>query len=105
MPLYRKKPGLIEAMQLTENNVRDVQDWCGRDDDGLVFVVVQWHYPEDAKGPADKEGWLVLTTVHGEEAIARPGDWVIRETSMPGRFYPCKPDIFDATYEPAEVSA
>lgn len=31
---------------------------------------------------------------------ASPGDWIIR--GVKGEFYPCKPDIFEATYEPAE---
>jgi len=31
--------------------------------------------------------------------VADPGDWIIR--GVQGEFYPCKPDIFDATYEPA----
>jgi hypothetical protein len=34
---------------------------------------------------------------------ARPGDWIIR--GVQGELYPCKPDIFEATYEPAEVPA
>lgn len=100
MPEFRKKPVVIEAMQLTATNVRDVQDWC-RDVNsrsGATPVQVQWHFPDDAAGPADRVGWLVLTTIHGEEAIARVGDWVIPEPK-PGRFYPCNPDVFAATYE------
>ena len=45
-------------------------------------------------------GAVAMTTIHGEEAIARPGDWIVRERE-PGRFYPVKPDIFAETYEPA----
>lgn len=40
-------------------------------------------------------------TVHGEIAVARHGDWIIPEAE-PGRFYPCKPDVFAATYEAVE---
>ena len=37
-------------------------------------------------------------TVEGDHT-ALPGDWIIR--GVKGEFYPCKPDIFAATYEPA----
>jgi hypothetical protein len=40
-----------------------------------------------------------VRTVHGELAVVRHGDWIVPEKT-PGRFYPVKPDVFAATYEP-----
>ena len=44
-------------------------------------------------------GHLLIGTLEGTMAAA-PGDWVIK--GVAGEFYPCKPDIFEATYEPVE---
>jgi len=35
--------------------------------------------------------------------VAEPGDWIIR--GVKGEVYPCKPDIFEATYEPVDASS
>lgn len=83
---YRKKPIVIEAMQWTGDNINDIWDWGGTD--GIY-------------GPTETNpNRLILTTIHGEKATARVGDWVIAEPT-PGRFYPCKPGIFAASYEEA----
>lgn len=42
--------------------------------------------------------YLVIHTLEGDLA-ASPGDWIIK--GVKGEFYPCKPDIFEATYDPA----
>jgi hypothetical protein len=91
----------------------------------------QWHkngdHPED--GPADREGKIVryfrrpepeyagakvhdlcgkvwhdhgwIDTLEGGHTVC-PGDWII--TGVVGECYPCKPDIFEATYEPVSTS-
>jgi len=41
----------------------------------------------------------VIPTLEGK-MVVKPGDWVI--TGVKGERYPCKPDIFEATYEPVE---
>jgi hypothetical protein len=51
----------------------------------------------------DGELWYV-TTAHGERATIVDGDWIIRERDGRG-FYPCKPDIFEATYDPADMES
>ncbi len=82
---YRKKPVEIEAVQFTGSNYAEVAAFMGG---------------HPATG-SDEDGgtcWVALTTVHGDTAYARPGDWIIPEPT-PGRFYPCNPDIFAATYE------
>jgi hypothetical protein len=82
---YRKKPVVIEAHQVTVFNLESVAEWCG----GQVV-----------RGTADaKHRLIAIRTLEGvmEAAV---GDYVIR--GIKGEFYPCKPDIFEATYEEAE---
>jgi hypothetical protein len=77
---FRKKPVVIEAIEYTGKNGADV---------GL-FV-----------GYADRnaENQFVIDTLEGK-MLANPGDFIIK--GVQGEFYPCKPDIFAATYEAAE---
>ncbi len=81
---YRKKPVVIEAVQFT----KETKDQVFNDLTG----------PKSASFEGGKP-ILKVTTVHGETAIVRIGDWIISEDEK-GRYYPCKPDIFEATYEP-----
>lgn len=86
MARYRKKPVEIEAVQLTEENKDQVfNDMTGQF--APVFV--------------DGDPAIKFRTMHGEEAIARIGDWIV-EDGKPGTYYPVKPDVFAATYEPVE---
>lgn len=89
---YRKKPVVIEAAHLTREGAHEVATWCG----GRVV--------EEAKAsdPTDVYLGLDIPTLEGIMR-ASVGDYVIR--GVQGEFYPCKPDIFAATYEPAEDSA
>ena len=92
MPKYRKKPVVIEAMQWEQAaDAETICEWSG--------FVVDWD--EETAGPlsAEDEDWGLLTveTLEGTHT-ATPGDWVIR--GVAGEFYFCKPDIFEATYEP-----
>lgn len=72
---YRKKPVVIEAWQVTPGNMERVARWCG----GQVYA-----------------GRIYIDTKEGTMQAA-PGHWVIR--GVKDEFYPCKPDIFEATYE------
>lgn len=74
---YRKKPVEIEAMEVTRDTFYDVRNWCG----GETWTT-------------DTE--IAINTLEGT-MIANLGDYVIR--GVQGEFYPCKPDIFAATYE------
>jgi hypothetical protein len=85
---YRKKPVVIEAEQwwpgkeiegVIQRPARDVPSRAG----GIAFTVPP-HY--------------AIETLEGEMTV-NPGDWVI--TGVKGERYPCKPDIFETTYEPA----
>jgi len=81
---FRKKPVVIEAVRWTGANVDEV----------LGFIL--------AKGSVRRDGAtssvLFIDTLEGTMR-ADAGDWIIR--GIKGEFYPCKPDIFEATYEPA----
>lgn len=86
---FRKKPVEVEAMRLTWDDLTDVKAWCG----GNV-----------AYGCGVAIG-LTIDTREGF-MLAELGDWIIKEPfpTADRRFYPCKPELFDATYEP-EVPA
>jgi hypothetical protein len=78
---FRKRPVVIEAR---------VFDPSIDYDEALAVIV--W-----AGGWINADGDPCIDTLEGEMQ-ARPGDWIIR--GVKGEFYPCKPDIFAATYEP-----
>lgn len=77
---YRKKPVIIDAVQFI--NSTDIHDFCGN----------------SVLEPIGKD-YLEITTLEGI-MIAQKGDWIIK--GIKGEFYPCKPDIFEATYEKEE---
>lgn len=71
----------------------------------IVIEAVQWFAPGDhaavVADPRSPTGFAIRTpenTVVKHEVT--PGDWII--TGIKGEFYPCKPDVFVATYEPAD---
>ena len=98
---FRKKPVVIEAEQFS---VATLGGDPGKLPPGVTVVLVDLNdgrvlaeYDKDKPHPAGNmafgiktiEGWHVVTD----------GDWII--TGVKGERYPCKPDIFAATYEPA----
>ncbi len=87
---YRKKPVVIEAMQ-----------WYG--DRGAYAAMEPIYWMESHGGPYridGASGALYILTLEGEMRVDS-GDWIIK--GVQGEFYPCKPDIFEATYEPVGV--
>jgi len=77
---YRKKPIVIEAVQWTGDNFSEVAK--------LSF---------DVRGPYGQENpYLEIVTLEGRMR-AELLDWVIK--GIKGEVYPCKPDIFDKTYD------
>lgn len=89
---FRKKPVEIEAKCAggegrPATSWRVLAEWCGGD---LIRSA-------DGKTIAG----IVIHTLEGDMR-AEPGDWIIR--GVQGEFYPCKPDIFDETYEPVEAA-
>jgi hypothetical protein len=98
---YRKKPVEIEAFQIDANNSADS---TGLDANRLAVASVSgWmlgHGFRDFKVCGDGPFGIAIETLEGV-MVASPGDWIIR--GVQGEFYPCKPDIFEATYEPVET--
>lgn len=78
MKKYRKKPVVIEAVQFTGNNVDEI----------LEFAKDSFNNPSTSE--------IVIPTLEGNMMVSI-GDYVIKGVN--GEFYPCKPDIFDKTYE------
>lgn len=79
---FRKKPVVIEAEQF--------------------FVGKK--LPFEDRGPIvcyDGDFWYV-ETIHDQNAFLEDGDWVILEPRGQFRAYPCKPDVFEANYEPVK---
>lgn len=101
MPQFRKKPIVIEAVQLRWSTWNEVCDFVGE----AISNRTPGRYitAEEASDTCGEPGpeyiAIDVTTTHGETAVVRHGDWIIPD-STPGTFYPCKPDVFDATYEP-----
>lgn len=81
---FRKKPVEIEAVQYTVTNINEIWDWAGAD---VVY------------GPTETNTSAYITTLEGRME-AKPGDWIIR--GVQGEFYPCKPSVFQKTYEAVE---
>ena len=89
---YRKKPVVIKAVQWTGKNLRGIIDFIG-----LHRSVEEWSW-EEYQNLVDREG-LKIFTPEGP-LMASIGDYIIK--SAQGEFYPCKPDIFERTYEKVE---
>lgn len=81
MGKYRKKPVVIEAVQFIGGKVsaNEILKFCKQ---------AVWHFNHDT---------ITVSTLEGT-MTANPKDWIIK--GVKGEFYPCKPDIFEATYEP-----
>lgn len=90
MPKYRKKPVVIDAIKWTGTNLWEVIDFCG----GLHESVV--NMGKDGYEKFVGESGLKIFTLEGSH-MATIGDMIIR--GVQGEVYPCKPDIFEATYE------
>ena len=96
MNMYVKKPVVIEARQFeTNSEVGDVN----------MNALVEWvntspprDFPRLAKTElASHDGTCIYIDTPEGQMIAQCGDWIIR--GVKGEFYPCKPDVFEATYE------
>lgn len=87
---YRKKPVIIEAMRFDSPEAAErIREWSG----GLV-------HPHEGDPTPERPSLLVIGTF---AVLRRPvslGDWVIREGE--GRYHPCPPELFEATYEPVK---
>lgn len=93
---YHKKPVEIEAVQLTWANWGEVCD----------FVQLPWgpegvhgcHSDKGVESDSGEKIGLIIPTLEGN-MLANENDYIIK--GVHGEFYPCKPDIFEETYEPS----
>lgn len=101
MAKFRKKPVVIEAVQWTGKNVLEVYSFM-HGAPNLDSNIAHDKWDDFTRMHEDKD-WHVKTLEDGPNSEARHvasvGDWIIR--GVQGELYPCKPDIFSATYEPA----
>lgn len=96
MPAYRKKPVVIEAVQFTQE-LRDsiVLDKAPRPDG----VEMGGAYYNETRREVHS-AYFYIETLEGRMEVSI-NDWII--TDVNGEHYPCKPDIFAKTYEPADT--
>jgi hypothetical protein len=94
MPKFRKKPIVIEAEQYQ----------AGKRIEGVLIYgidhqpgLLRWFDEQGRACPSQEGVDAFIPTKEGMMHVS-PGDWVI--TGVQGEIYPCKPDIFEATYEP-----
>lgn len=98
--LYRKKPVVIEAFQMTKERILDSTDWP-------EWLIEAWKKDPKEEGSMFPTlhagipcGTVTIRTLEGFHEVTI-GDWVIQ--GVKGELYPCKPEIFAMTYEPVEV--
>jgi len=106
MPRFRKRPVEIEARRVPDfdeyesaveyvNTIVALGQWFN----GKTYLMTpEGEYAHDGAkviGPH-----VVVPTLEGD-MIGLPGDWIIQGVN--GEFYPCKPDIFEKTYEPVDA--
>jgi hypothetical protein len=91
---YRKKPAVVEAFQMTETHRWDNRDWPN-------WLHEAWNkdYTETGAFWCAPDGQLIVNTLNGMVTVAFD-EWIVR--GVEGELYPCKPEIFEQTYELAE---
>jgi len=95
MPEFREKPVVIEAMQWdgSMESIHAICDWSlsytTEDGEPWVDYVTAGETPQDVQ----------VITLEGHMSVS-VGDWIIK--GIQDEFYPCKPGIFEATYEPVD---
>jgi len=77
MAKYKKKPVVIEAIRFIGSNYEEIREFIGQN-------------------TLCSDLSIVISTLEGD-MVAQKGDYIIK--GVQGEFYPCKPDIFNATYE------
>ena len=90
MAQYRKKPVVIEAIQFNGKNAEEIEQWSNNN---------------VKAGPASEDtstrDYLEIETLEGT-MTAQLNDYIIKGVN--GEFYPCKPDIFEKTYDAETTS-
>lgn len=104
---YRKKPIIIEAIQLFDDDksIRQVQNFIDskkQETSNIGTTLMEMDYWDSYLKIVRRQGGIRLKTMESdnETQIASFGDFIIK--GVHGEFYPCKPDIFEKTYDPAD---
>lgn len=88
---YRKKPVIVDAIQFIE------KDFTNRHSKYVSFPIVDMaNMSELWAGKNARDGRYYIQTLEGSMTVSE-GDYIIK--GVQGEFYPCKPDIFEMTYE------
>lgn len=88
---YRKKPVVIEAIQLRQDTLTELYDF--------LEITGKGSFLDCGHGIDPTDGKFKITTLEGVH-VANIDDYIIK--GLKGEFYPCKPDIFEASYEAVE---
>lgn len=94
---YRKKPVVIKAFQMTKEHRQDVSKWpnwlqkAWNKEHGELGALYASNYPN-----SDGTDKLRIQTLEGNQLVSW-NDYIIK--GVQGEVYPCKPDIFEETYE------
>lgn len=87
---YRKRPVIVEAVRFTYENRKVVESF------GNGTITIEYYDGAWKAGAGPVTIHAIVKTLEGE-MMAREGDYIIKGVN--GEFYPCKPDIFEKTYE------
>ena len=90
MNKYRKKPVIIKAIRWTGINLEEIKEFVG---ESLIYDIQDSAW-QCGKGIPSVD--MKIKTLEGDMVITK-GDYIIKGVN--GEFYPCKPDIFEKTYE------
>lgn len=111
MPKFRKLPVVIEAVRLTWATWQEVCAFVGDEAfktdsflGGLLDTDGNYWWGDESTAHVNDHAAIAarIRTLEGD-MVADEGDWIIR--GVKGELYPCKPDIFEATYESAELES
>ena len=93
MPKFRKKPVIVDAIQFDGHNGAEVMLFVGK---RLEYSTVPHHVEREYDDIPANAYIIIIPTLEGNMTATKM-DWIIKGVN--GEFYPCKPDIFDKTYE------
>lgn len=92
--LYKKKPVVVEAIKWDGLNLDEIMDFVGKS------LIVETYDAGYQAGATPLAVGLKIRTLEGDMNVSF-GDYIIK--GVKGEFYPCKPDIFEQTYEPPSI--
>jgi hypothetical protein len=106
MNRYIKKPVVIEAIQLTQSTIKQVYEFVHGTGSVNLKSFENHERWIDFENSVIFNGLDIPTLEDGQDKrakhVASIGDWIIK--GIKGEFYPCKPDIFEASYEKADIN-